>query len=159
MKDGDFKEVKTVPQPKAEARRPCKGFEWPETGAQGFGQQGQGRAACGEWWLCLQGAEHVKSGHPVRWKPFWRPGSSLEAAWEGVLWWQDGSKCPASPVSDEVSVDAAPKDKKSGQTGKRVAKKILAKSGDAAFQYEILKVETSFFHYLSVWRPWAWARS
>ena len=27
---------------------------------------------------------------------------------------QDGSSCPPSPESDEVSVDAAPKDKKSG---------------------------------------------
>jgi len=57
---------------------------------------------------------------------------------EAIL--EDGTKCPPSPVSDEVSVDAAPKDKKSGApSGKRVAKKILAKSGDAAFQYEILK--------------------
>ncbi|CAJ1381610.1 unnamed protein product [Effrenium voratum] len=57
---------------------------------------------------------------------------------EAVL--EDGTKCPASPISDEVSVDAAPKDKKSGAAGgKRVAKKILAKSGDAASQYEILK--------------------
>ena len=74
---------------------------------------------------------------------------------------QDGSSCPPSPESDQVSVDAAPKDKKSGLAlmliclpwstgrkprcpqgaagGKRVAKKILAKSGDAAFQYEIMK--------------------
>ena len=53
---------------------------------------------------------------------------------------EDGSSCPPSPESDQVSVDAAPKDKKSGAAGgKRVAKKILAKSGDAAFQYEIMK--------------------
>jgi len=53
---------------------------------------------------------------------------------------KDGSKCPESKVSDEVSVDAAPKGKKDGAGGgPRVAKKILAKSGDAATQYEILK--------------------
>eukprot|EP00933_Yihiella_yeosuensis_P032480 TRINITY_DN26070_c0_g1_i1.p1 TRINITY_DN26070_c0_g1~~TRINITY_DN26070_c0_g1_i1.p1 ORF type:complete len:1296 (-),score=364.48 TRINITY_DN26070_c0_g1_i1:195-4013(-) len=53
---------------------------------------------------------------------------------------QDGSFCPDSNESDEISVDAAvSKDKKGGApTGKRVAKKILAKTGDAAFQYEIL---------------------
>lgn len=54
----------------------------------------------------------------------------------------DGSMCPDSKESDEVSVDAAPKDKKGGSGGagggKRVAKKILAKTGDAAFQWEIL---------------------
>ena len=33
--------------------------------------------------------------------------------WRGSFF-QDGSKCPPSPISDEVSVDAAPKDKKSG---------------------------------------------
>ena len=51
----------------------------------------------------------------------------------------DGSKCPESNESDEVSVGsgAASKDKKAG--GPRVAKKILAKTGDAAFQFEILK--------------------
>ena len=52
---------------------------------------------------------------------------------------EDGSSCPPSPESDQVSVDATPKDKKSGAGGKRVAKKIQAKSGDAAFQYEIMK--------------------
>lgn len=52
----------------------------------------------------------------------------------------DGSFCPESKESDEVSVDMAPKDKKSSGApgGKRVAKKILAKTGDAAFQWEIL---------------------
>jgi leucyl-tRNA synthetase len=52
----------------------------------------------------------------------------------------DGSSCPESKESAEVNVDAAPKDKKSGAPGggKRVAKKILAKTGDAAFQWEIL---------------------
>jgi len=54
---------------------------------------------------------------------------------------QDGSKAPEGKESDEVSVDAAPtKGKKDGAAGgKRVAKKIQAKSGDAAFQWEILK--------------------
>jgi leucyl-tRNA synthetase len=53
---------------------------------------------------------------------------------------QDGSYCPESKESAEVSVDAAPKDKKGGAPagGKKVAKKILAKTGDAAFQWEIL---------------------
>ncbi|CAE8622648.1 unnamed protein product, partial [Polarella glacialis] len=52
----------------------------------------------------------------------------------------DGSKCPEGAESDEVSVDAAPADKKKGGAagGKRIAKKILAKTGDAAFQWEIL---------------------
>jgi len=54
----------------------------------------------------------------------------------------DGSTCPEGKESDEVSVDAAPKDKKAGggfvAGGKRVAKKILAKTGDAAFQWEVL---------------------
>mmetsp|Transcript_53622 Transcript_53622/g.96356 ORF Transcript_53622/g.96356 Transcript_53622/m.96356 type:complete len:1288 (-) Transcript_53622:74-3937(-) len=53
----------------------------------------------------------------------------------------DGSFAPESKESDEVSAEAAPKDKKGGKPapgGKRVAKKILAKSGDAAFQWEIL---------------------
>ncbi|CAK9072496.1 unnamed protein product [Durusdinium trenchii] len=68
---------------------------------------------------------------------------------EAIL--EDGTKCPPSPVSDEVSVDAAPKDKKSGApSGKRVAKKILAKSGDAAFQYEILKARLKYFPPLGV---------
>eukprot|EP00928_Gymnodinium_smaydae_P070755 TRINITY_DN54527_c0_g1_i1.p1 TRINITY_DN54527_c0_g1~~TRINITY_DN54527_c0_g1_i1.p1 ORF type:complete len:1295 (+),score=401.68 TRINITY_DN54527_c0_g1_i1:2-3886(+) len=52
----------------------------------------------------------------------------------------DGSKCPEGKPSDEVSVDAAPASKKAGApTGKRVAKKILMKTGDAASQFEILK--------------------
>jgi leucyl-tRNA synthetase len=52
----------------------------------------------------------------------------------------NGKFAPESKVSDEVSIDAAPKDKKGGAPGgKRVAKKILAKSGDAAFQWEILR--------------------
>jgi len=52
----------------------------------------------------------------------------------------DGSFCPDGKESDEVSVDAPTKAAKGGApTGKRVAKKILAKSGDAAFQWEILK--------------------
>jgi len=53
----------------------------------------------------------------------------------------DGSYCPDSKESDEVSIDAAPKDKSKGKPapGKpKVAKKILAKTGDAAFQWEIL---------------------
>jgi len=54
---------------------------------------------------------------------------------------EDGSMCPEGKESDEVSVDAAPKDKKGGAApgGKRVAKKIVAKTGDAALQWEILK--------------------
>jgi len=55
----------------------------------------------------------------------------------------DGTFCPESKESDEVSLDAAPKGKSGGGAGagggKRVAKKILAKTGDAAFQWEILK--------------------
>jgi len=51
----------------------------------------------------------------------------------------DGSSCPDSNESEEVFVDAAPKTKAAAATGgKRVAKKILAKTGDAAFQWEIL---------------------
>jgi leucyl-tRNA synthetase len=51
----------------------------------------------------------------------------------------DGSFAPESKFSDAVDVDAAPKDKKAGAPpGKRVAKKIQAKTGDAAFQWEIL---------------------
>lgn len=53
---------------------------------------------------------------------------------------EDGSFGPESKESDEVSVLAQSKDKKAagGPPGKRVAKKILAKTGDAAFQWEIL---------------------
>jgi len=56
----------------------------------------------------------------------------------------DGSYAPESKESDAVEVGAAPKDTKkpaAGQAGapvKRVAKKVAAKSGDAAFQFEIL---------------------
>lgn len=57
----------------------------------------------------------------------------------------DGSECPEGKESEEISIDAAPKDpkgkeKKGGAPGKpKVAKKILAKTGDAAFQWEIMK--------------------
>jgi len=55
----------------------------------------------------------------------------------------DGSMCPDSKESDQISADAAPKEKKGSNPaaggGKRVAKKILAKTGDAAFQWEILR--------------------
>eukprot|EP00435_Cladocopium_sp_Y103_P005585 s1260_g1.t2 len=99
VKDGEFKEVKRIPQPSAEVLK--------------------------------AGGNKVKAVLPVE------SGGCVYKV-EALL--EDGSKCPPSPISDEVSVDAAPKDKKSGAAGgKRVAKKILAKSGDAAFQYEILK--------------------
>lgn len=53
---------------------------------------------------------------------------------------EDGSFCPESKESDSISASGvvAPKGKASGPPGKRVAKKILAKTGDAAFQWEIL---------------------
>jgi hypothetical protein len=38
--------------------------------------------------------------------------------------------------------------------GKRVAKKILAKSGDAAFQYEILKADLSSWWLLKMAFLW-----
>lgn len=53
---------------------------------------------------------------------------------------EDGTFCPDSKESDSISIDSAPQGKKGGGgAGKRVAKKTLAKSGDAAFQWEILK--------------------
>lgn len=53
---------------------------------------------------------------------------------------KDGSACPSSEISGEVSFDDAPAKKNAapGAPGKRVAKKILMKTGGAAFQYEIL---------------------
>jgi len=70
------------------------------------------------------------------------PIETGDCVYKVVVELADGSKCPESNESDVVSIDAAPKDKKSpaGKPGgPRVAKKILAKTGDAAFQWEILK--------------------
>lgn len=55
----------------------------------------------------------------------------------------DGTWCPDGAVSDEVSIGEVPKAsakaKGKAEPGKpKVAKKILAKTGDAAFQWEIL---------------------
>jgi leucyl-tRNA synthetase len=53
----------------------------------------------------------------------------------------NGKYGPESKESDELTIGVAAKDKKGNAAagGKKVAKKILAKSGDAAFQWEILK--------------------
>ena len=121
-------------------------------GTQGGWQQSPDGSAHREWRLRLQGRCHMSAVWPGR------VGSSKRKV---IAVLEDGSSCPPSPESDQVSVDAAPKDKKSGLAlmlpylhcdrgrkprcprgaagGKRVAKKILAKSGDAAFQYEIMK--------------------
>jgi leucyl-tRNA synthetase len=52
----------------------------------------------------------------------------------------DGSLCPESKESDAITTSGAVPKKGSsgGPPGKRVAKKIQAKTGDAAFQWEIL---------------------
>mmetsp|Transcript_128627 Transcript_128627/g.274463 ORF Transcript_128627/g.274463 Transcript_128627/m.274463 type:complete len:1285 (-) Transcript_128627:164-4018(-) len=55
----------------------------------------------------------------------------------------DGSFCPDGKLSDEIQTEESKATKKAGGGaapggGKRVAKKILAKTGDAAFQFEIL---------------------
>ena len=53
-----------------------------------------------------------------------------------------GIKSPPSggPISENRVVRETRNEFTGAPSGKRVAKKILAKSGDAAFQYEILKV-------------------
>eukprot|EP00929_Paragymnodinium_shiwhaense_P001516 TRINITY_DN101752_c0_g1_i1.p1 TRINITY_DN101752_c0_g1~~TRINITY_DN101752_c0_g1_i1.p1 ORF type:complete len:1281 (-),score=479.86 TRINITY_DN101752_c0_g1_i1:216-4058(-) len=55
---------------------------------------------------------------------------------------KDGSFCPDSKESDGISAGETTTTKKAGGAaggGKRVAKKIVAKTGDAATQWEILK--------------------
>jgi leucyl-tRNA synthetase len=67
------------------------------------------------------------------------PLESGGCAFKIVAQLADGSMTPESKVSDEVSVGEAPAKKGTGApAGKRVAKKILMKTGDAAFQFEIL---------------------
>ena len=142
-------------------------------GTQGGWQQSPDGSAHREWRLRLQGRCHMSAVWPGRVGSSKRKVIAVleeqqrKSAFIILLFFvfeancQDGSSCPPSPESDQVSVDAAPKDKKSGLAlmlpylhcdrgrkprcprgaagGKRVAKKILAKSGDAAFQYEIMK--------------------
>ena len=47
--------------------------------------------------------------------------------------------------TDETGSLVSRHEVKGAPSGKRVAKKILAKSGDAAFQYEILKAKKTTF--------------
>jgi len=95
---------------------------------------------------CVEGGEFKK----ITYEEISADGKKMtcKAAVEGgactykvIVELEDGSMCPEGLEGALVSVDAAPaKKSEGGLTGKRVAKKILMKTGDAAFQFEILRM-------------------